>query len=405
MFLLSITVLIYGQFYMCATSSYSDKLKLYSNLTAYINPRFRPVLNQTHVVNVNVVVSVLSITEINEREQSITCSIGLTCWWVDETLRWDVSQYGGTSNITLFPNEAWLPEFIVGNTLRNDHTLFVDNGLKLNVTNSGIVTWHTGGNMKTSCPIDISNYPFDTQTCSIIITKTLSDDEMDITLYSIDVKLFTYFENEEWALVRSSVTKETIINSLSSFKVTLFLKRRSLFYIINIILPMVMVSFMNILCFKIPPRSGERISYCVSLLLTFVVLLSTTAETMPKMSDNVSYLQIYIYCQFWLGCFITTISAIIVKVDHSDTHLNVPRWCQLILCLSQSTKTSKVESLETNSDRKGSQDMETFSSPVDDESATANQDVLKRLDEVLFYIFISLFALTTIICIALVLSN
>ncbi|KAL4228813.1 Acetylcholine receptor subunit alpha [Mactra antiquata] len=412
MVLLSIVVLVFGHFHMCASSSYQDQLNLYSNLTATINPTVRPVLNQSDTVRVNIIVSLLSIIEINEREQSMTSVLAISSMWIDETLQWNVSEYGDTFKVTMHPSDIWIPEFMVGNTIKNDIMVLKVNGLKIDVLNNGFAMWHSGGAIKTSCPIDISKYPFDTQVCLIRLSKSLNDNEMDISAAENYAMLVSFNENKEWNLARSVVSKETSIPNISELVVTLYLQRRPLFYIINIILPMVMISFMSILCFKIPPRSGERISYCVSLLLTFVVLLSTTAETMPRASDNISYLQIYINCQFWSGCLITTISAIIVKVDHSDTHVNVPRWCQLILGLSTCSRKSKINAQETKPDSNDiDQDQEMDIPSKSDSKTTENlkqneniekNNVIGHVDEMLFYIFICLFILSTFVCFMLI---
>ncbi|KAL4228812.1 Neuronal acetylcholine receptor subunit alpha-7 [Mactra antiquata] len=412
MILLSIVVLVFGHFRMCASSSYQDQLNLYSNLTATINPTVRPVLNQSDSVRVNISVHLLSVIEVNEREQSMTSFVAISNMWIDEALQWNVSEYGDSFKITMLPSDLWIPEFMVSNTIRNDIMILKDNGLKIDVLNNGFATRYSGGAIKTSCPIDVSKYPFDTQVCLIVLSKSSWDNEMDIFAAQNYAMLVSFNENKEWNLARSVVRKETSIPNISELVVTLYLQRRPFFYVINIILPMVMISFMNILCFKIPPRSGERISYSVSLLLTFVVLLSTTAETMPRVSDNISYLHIYINCQFMLGCLITTISAIIVKVDHSDTHVNVPRWCQLILCLSKCLRKSKINAQETKPDSNDiDQDQEMDIPSKSDSKATENlkknddiekDNVTGHVDEMLFYIFVCLFILSTFVCFMLI---
>ncbi|KAL4228814.1 hypothetical protein ACF0H5_011854 [Mactra antiquata] len=412
MILLSIVVLVFGHFHMFASSSYQDHLNLYSNVTATINPTVRPVLNQSDAVRVNILVNLLSIIEINEREQSMTSSVAISSMWIDETLQWNVSEYGDIFKITMRQSDLWIPEIMVQNTIRNDIMILKDNGLKIDVLNNGFAMWHSGGTIKTSCPIDISKYPFDTQVCLIRLSKSSWDNEMDMFAARNYARLIRFNVNKEWNLLRSVVSKETSIPNISELVVILHLQRRPLFYIINIILPMVMISLMNILCFKIPPRSGERISYSVSLLLTFVVLLSTTAETMPRVSDNISYLQIYINCQFWSGCLITTTSAIIVKVDHSDTHVNVPRWCQLILSLSKCLRKSKINAQETKPDSNDiDQDQEMDIPSKSDSKATENlkqnkyiekNNVIGHVDEMLFYIFICLFFLSTFVCFMLI---
>lgn len=49
-------------------------------------------------------------------------------------------------------------------------------------------------------------------------------------------------------------------NNYSIAIYTFYLKQRSLYYTVNLIIPCIIMSFMNILGFLLPPESGEKIS-------------------------------------------------------------------------------------------------------------------------------------------------
>jgi len=60
---------------------------------------------------------------------------------------------------------------------------------------------------------------------------------------------------------------------------TLYLTRRSTFYLMNIILPCTLLSILMLLVFCVPPDAGEKISVGISVLLAFTVFLLMLADT------------------------------------------------------------------------------------------------------------------------------
>ena len=77
------------------------------------------------------------------------------------------------------------------------------------VIDTGEVLWLPGGVYKTSCDIDITYYPFDTQICTIIfstLVSTLGEINLDAdSLYSTHLDL--YSESGTWKLVSFTTAK------------------------------------------------------------------------------------------------------------------------------------------------------------------------------------------------------
>ena len=65
---------------------------------------------------------------------------------------------------------------------------------------------------------------------------------------------------------------------------TLNLKRRYKFYMMNIVLPCLMLSVLIMVGFFLPPEAGEKISLGISVLLAFTVFLLMIADNIPRTS-------------------------------------------------------------------------------------------------------------------------
>ena len=87
-----------------------------------------------------------------------------------------------------------------------------------------------------------------------------------------------YFDNGMWELIMSEARAEHGV----IYGVNLKMKRKPYFVII---IPVMLLSLMSFMVFLLPPESGERMSYSVTLLLI--------SETIPKKS---SPLPLPLYC-------------------------------------------------------------------------------------------------------------
>lgn len=59
------------------------------------------------------------------------------------------------------------------------------------------------------------------------------------------------------------------------------IRRRPLFYTVNLLLPSVFLMLMDVVGFHLPPDSGERVSFKVTLLLGYSVFLIIVSDTLP----------------------------------------------------------------------------------------------------------------------------
>ena len=77
------------------------------------------------------------------------------------------------------------------------------------------------------------------------------------------------------------------------FQFSMLLKRKAQYTIINVVIPIILLSVMGLLVFCLPPESGEKVSLGITVLLSFSVFLLVVDERMPRTSDNVPILSTY----------------------------------------------------------------------------------------------------------------
>ena len=67
-----------------------------------------------------------------------------------------------------------------------------------------------------------------------------------------------------------------------TFNITM--RRKTLFYTVNLIIPCMGISFLTILVFYLPSDSGEKVSLSISILLSLTVFFLLLAEIIPPTS-------------------------------------------------------------------------------------------------------------------------
>ena len=77
---------------------------------------------------------------------------------------------------------------------------------------------------------------------------------------------------------------------------TIHIRRRSIFYIYNILFPCMMMSTLTLLGFCLPPGCGEKVSLNLTVLLAFCIFLLNTGEILPNSSEFTSILSEYAKC-------------------------------------------------------------------------------------------------------------
>ena len=116
----------------------------------------------------------------------------------------------------------------------------------------------------------------------------------------------------------------------------------------NMVLPIATMGVLNLLVFLLPPESGERVGYCITVLLAICVFLTIAADNLPKASyPSMSVLCIKLFCDMIISSCVLFFVVLGLRFYHKDDDEPVPRClgsfaeCVLCRCCKQKKKKKK----------------------------------------------------------------
>ena len=163
----------------------------------------------------------------------------------------------------------------------------------------GACAWYSPASFRSTCPIDVTHFPFDQQTCTMKFGSwTFEVVDLDILADMSPLHSSQYVKSAEWDLLGASKKRNVEHYAcceypFSDVMITFVFKRKPLFYIFNLIVPCMIIMSMVLLGFFLPPESGERITLSITVLLAMAVFLQLAAENLPRNSENVPVLGIF----------------------------------------------------------------------------------------------------------------
>ncbi|XP_020615938.1 acetylcholine receptor subunit alpha-L1-like [Orbicella faveolata] len=282
MLLLHLIVLILG--YHEQVLGFQERA-LVENLLENYHEELRPLVeNNSQPTAVNISLRLIQIFEMDVKKQVIITSVWLKQAWFDPELRWNKSQYGWIDEISLSPDDVWVPDTVLLNK-------------------------------ETGISSGLMGHLARVQTLPYLIA-----------------------ESGEWYLERvyalRSSSKATHSNTENKSAVTyvIHIRRKVFYYFVYLIAPCMVTSFMTLILFTLPPESGERMVVGVTILLSltvFYLLASThipeTSEVVPLIGRYYSLTIIEIACALGLTCWV-------LRFHHYNTSVGkVPNWVRVYI--------------------------------------------------------------------------
>ena len=100
----------------------------------------------------------------------------------------------------------------------------------------------------------------------------------------------------------------------------IYIRRRILFYLINIIFPCVLLSIISVMTFWLPPDSGEKITLSITVLLAYSVFMLRIAEIIPATSEMVPLIGIYLTITMTLTSMSIVLTVFVLQLHHTTQY-------------------------------------------------------------------------------------
>uniref|UniRef100_A0A3Q0SCN5 Cholinergic receptor nicotinic beta 4 subunit n=1 Tax=Amphilophus citrinellus TaxID=61819 RepID=A0A3Q0SCN5_AMPCI len=287
------------------------------------NPLIRPAVNRTERVTVKLQVSLAQLISVARLSLQ---------HWVDYRLSWDPEKYEGIVKLRIPSRHVWLPDIVLYNNA--DGTYEVTVFTNVIVLFNGSINWLPPAIYKSACKIEVKHFPFDQQNCTLKFRSwTYDHTEIDLILKSEMASMDDFTPSGEWDIL--ALPGRRTVNPLDPTYVDLtydfIIKRKPLFYTINLIIPCVLITSLAILVFYLPSDCGEKMTLCISVLLALTVFLLLISKIVPPTSLDVPLIGKYLMFTMVLVTFSIITSVCVLNVHHRSpsTH-NMASWVKLI---------------------------------------------------------------------------
>ncbi|KAM9853946.1 neuronal acetylcholine receptor subunit alpha-7-like [Aulostomus maculatus] len=308
--------------------------RLYTELMRNYNALERPVKNDSHSLTVHFTFSLLQIMDVDEKNQVLTTNIWLQLYWPDFYLQWNMSDYPGVASVRFPDSQIWRPDILLYNSA--DERFDASFHTNILVNSTGHCQYLPPGIFKSTCFIDVRWFPFDVQRCDLKFGSwTYGGWSLDLQM--IDADITGYIANGEWDLVevpgrRSERFYDCCKEPYPDVTFTVVMRRRTLYYGLNLLIPCVLISTLALLVFLLPADSGEKISLGITVLLSLTVFMLLVAEIMPATSDSVPLIAQYFATTMVIVGLSVIATVLVLQYHHHDPDGgHMPQWTRVIL--------------------------------------------------------------------------
>uniref|UniRef100_A0A0K0FIA6 Acetylcholine receptor subunit alpha-type unc-63 (inferred by orthology to a C. elegans protein) n=1 Tax=Strongyloides venezuelensis TaxID=75913 RepID=A0A0K0FIA6_STRVS len=338
-----------------------DASRLFEDLLSDYNKLVRPVDNTNDTVVVNFKLKLSQLLDVHEKNQIMTTNVWLQHSWIDSKLKWDPGEYGGVDVLYVPSDLIWLPDVVLYNNADGNYQVSIMTKAKLSP--NGTVEWAPPAIYKSMCQIDIEWFPFDLQTCHLIFgswtygglevnlkhkdwhlqreEKELVigyDREYNETVWIVDkgIDLSDYYPSVEWDILnvpgkRHEKRYPCCESPFIDLTYEIHLRRKTLFYTVNLIFPSVGISFLTALVFYLPSDGGEKISLCISILISLTVFFLLLVEIIPSTSLVIPLIGKYLLFTMVMVTLsvIVTVITLNIHFRSPSTH-TMPKWVRKV---------------------------------------------------------------------------
>lgn len=234
-------------------------------------------------------VAIQQFAEISTQDQRVRMSAWWRHYWTDLRLSWNKSAWGGVDFVTFKGagelRQMWMPDNVLHESMEANKII---EEVDVSVYPSGSVFVSLPMVHNIHCPMVLTDFPFDAQTCKLTVGSWTNHGYiMDIQARKDQPVDLSYFrQSNEFTL--ESITSTRKVHKYSccpepwpEIGIKLVLKRQPLMYTCGVIIPLVVVTITGFGAFLLNPSTGERIGLGMTVMLTTAAVYLVANEALP----------------------------------------------------------------------------------------------------------------------------
>ena len=193
------------------------------------------------------------------------------------------------------------------------------------VYESGFMWWSQKLMTSSRCEMDFRKFPYDELNCPLYFSSWNYDNG---TLFLRSKPFLNPYQiNYIWKVTEINATLvyydyEEFENPFSYSEVSIHLTRNHEPLTIGLVIPSTLLSALVLVSFMLPVDCGERISLCMTILLTVMLFQQLTSEMVPR--SQLPYLSQYFFTLLIILVLTLVANALIINLHFSKEHRKIP---------------------------------------------------------------------------------
>ncbi|KAM8836391.1 5-hydroxytryptamine receptor 3A-like [Spinachia spinachia] len=307
----------------CSYQEVVNHLNLTQNKELYYMTR--PVKNYKRPTVVSLELLLYAILDVVEKDQKFIPYVWTFMRWHNEYISWNPDEFCGIKTVSLPVEILWKPDLTIEEMTEKDKA---PPSPYLSINYEGEVEVQNNQVLISTCRLHIYEFPFDKQSCTLSF-KSVMHSGREIQLHPIDNSAqATEWSREvmrtqnEWLFVGMSVetNNSSYIVDQTTIVYSITMKRRSILYIANFLLPVLFFLCLDLASFLISDSGGEKLAYKVTVLLAVTVMQLILNEILPSTSDRIPLIAVYCIGIFSLMLLSLLEIIVVMHLMAKDSH-------------------------------------------------------------------------------------
>ncbi|XP_008435193.1 5-hydroxytryptamine receptor 3A-like isoform X2 [Poecilia reticulata] len=214
--------------------------------------------------------------------------------WTNDYIRWSPDDFCGIDKVIVPSELLWKPYIVIKEMAEKEKSLSSPH-LKINF--NGTIEFSSDQVVMTNCRMQVNKFPFDTQTCNITFLSNMYDSK-DLYLKSryghiqYTKRIRKIITQYEWLFCNMTVHNW---NSIGHLYFPITVKRRSVIYIVNFLLPILYLTCLDLRSFLMSDTGGEKVGFKITVLLAVTVMQLILNDILPSSSDSIPLIMKYCF--------------------------------------------------------------------------------------------------------------